>query len=107
MKTITWDTNFNGKLGCDRFAHIDLAPATMPTRRQMEETIINIQVADKSHSPVVVRLDAIIPLRLQELSNLHTWPSHGMYTEDFVHWLHRRQPIKDDTRLAVYYYKKS
>ncbi len=106
MKTIIWETNFNGKLSCQRFPHIDLAPAKMPTHAELEAADITIKVADGSHPPVQVKIDSIIPLMIGELSNIHTWPSHGMSTADFLNWQHIRTPIKQDTMLAVYYYKK-
>jgi len=106
MKTITWDTNFNGKLACNRFTHIDLAPEKQPTMQTLEETTITIQVADKSHTPIVVKIESIIPFTLGELSNIHTWPSHGMNTSDFINWQHEKNKIRNDTMLAVYYYKK-
>jgi len=107
MKIITWDTNFNGKLSCQRFVHIDLPPARMPTIEDLQKTTITIQVADHSHQPVQAEIEAIIPFRLAEISNIHTWPSHGMNTADFIHWLHQKKQAGKDTQLAVYYYRKT
>lgn len=106
MKTITWDTNINGKLACERFAHIDLAPEKLPSRQALEQAMFKIQVADRSHQPVVVQIDSIVPFRLAELSNIHTWPSHGMDTTDFIHMQHLKKRVDKDTMLAVYYYRK-
>lgn len=106
MKIITWDTNVNGKLDCNRFAHVDLAPAKMPTLQELEQTLITIQVADKSHLPVVVKLDSIVPFPLTQLSNVHTWPSHGMDTATFIEMQHRKRPVSKETKFAVYYYKR-
>lgn len=106
QKTITWDTNFNGKMACSRFPHIDLAPEKMPDANVLKNAVIKIQTADKSHQPVVVQIDSIIPFRLAELSNIHTWPSHGMDTTDFIHWQHLKKVVTKDTQLAVYYYRR-
>lgn len=106
MKTILWDTNFNNKLGCNSFAHIDLAPIKPPTREAMDQTVFTIRVADGSHQPVKAKVESIITFRLTELSNIHTWPSHGMNTADFINWQYLKNNIRRDTMLAVYYYKK-
>jgi hypothetical protein len=106
MKTITWDTNVNGKLDCNRFAHIDLAPVKMPTLHELDQTLITIQVADKSHQPVTVKLDSIVPFPLTQLSNIHTWPSHGMDSAQFIELQHRKKPVSKETQFAVYYYRK-
>lgn len=105
MKIILWDTNFNGKLDCNRFVHIDLAPVKAPTMDELGKAVFQIQTADKSHEPVTAGIEAIIPFRIGELSNIHTWPSHGMNTSDFLNWQHSKKKINDDTMLAVYYYK--
>lgn len=92
---------------CNRFPHIDLAPQKMPTIKELEQAIFLIQTADKSHQPIQVTIESIIPLRLGELSNIHTWPSHGMDTSDFINWQHLKSPINKDTALAIYYYKRT
>lgn len=106
MKIILWPTNINQKLAANRFCHIDRAPGKMPTRQQMESTVIRIEVADKSHPPVTVQLQHVDTFRLAELTNLQTWPSHGMDTSEFILEEHLKNKITADTMLAVYYYKK-
>ena len=106
MKNITWDTNFNGKMGCGHFVHIDLAPQKMPSRKELEEARFTIHAKDQSHQPVQVQVEAIIPFRLAELSNIHSWPSHGVDAAQLIETMHLRNPVTKDTRIAVYYYKK-
>jgi hypothetical protein len=108
MKNIQFATNFNGKLSCHRFAHIDLAPAAPVSMAAIQAAIIQITVADNSHPPVVVKLDSIVPFKLAELSNIHTWPSHGMDTAEFMEWqhIHMKGGLRKETMLAVYYYRK-
>lgn len=107
MKTIIWDTNFNGKLACNRFLHIDLAPAKLPTLKELDENTFLIKVADASAPPVEVKVEAIIPFKITELSNIHTWPSHGMYSAEYIEMQHLKKPINKETEFAVYYYKKA
>lgn len=106
MKTILFETNYNGKLACDRFVHIDLAPEKQVPMHVMEKTVIQIQVADQSHPPVHVKVDSIIPFRLGELSNIHTWPSHGMDNAQFLERQHLKKAINRETQFAVYYYRR-
>lgn len=106
MKTILFETNYNGKLACDRFVHIDLAPEKPVPANVLENTVIEIQVADKSHPPVCVKVDSIIPFRIGELSNIHTWPSHGMDNAQFLERHHLKKPVNRDTQFAVYYYRR-
>lgn len=106
MKTIQWPTNINGKMACNRFAHIDLAPETMPSMATLEKTVVTIHAADRSHPPVKVKVDGIVPFRLGELSNIHTWPSHGLDSGDFINSQLAKQRVHKDMMLAVYYYRK-
>lgn len=106
MKTIIWPTNINGKLANNSFLHIDRAPQQMPTRQQLDSTEFTIMVADKSHLPVRVKVQHIATFPLSELSNIHTWPSHGIDNAEFIHQQHVQQKVTKETMLAVYYYKK-
>lgn len=108
MKLITWDTNFNGKLDCNMFVHVDVAPAVLPSERAMADTIFQIQVSDNSHEPVQAKVVCIAPFRVAEILNMQTWPSHGMYTADLLTYLYTRKKVRitPDTMLAVYYYSK-
>lgn len=106
MKTLNWPTNYNGKLACKRFIHIDLAPEKVPTGRQLKETTFTIEVADKSHPPVQVQVDSLVILRIGEIGNIHTWPSHGMSDADFIEWQHRKKVIHKESQFAIYYYRK-
>lgn len=106
MKTITWDTNFNGKMACNRFVHIDRAPEKLPDARTVQAAVFKIQTADRSHDPVMAKIENIVVFRLGEVGNIHTWPSHGMDSSDFIHLLHVKKGVHRDTELAIYYYKK-
>lgn len=106
MKTIVWETNFNGKMACDRFPHVDFAPGKLPSSDELDKSVFQIKTADSSHPPVMVKIEHIIPFKLTELSNIHTWPSHGMDTSEFIEMQHRKKVTNRETLFAVYYYRR-
>ncbi|MEP7375515.1 MAG: hypothetical protein ABI675_19375 [Chitinophagaceae bacterium] len=106
-KRLKLETNFNHKLHCDKFLHIALAPVANPSVQDMEETIFEINVADKSHPDVQVKLEFYSVARVAMLSNIHTWASHGMTTTEFINWLFLKHPeLNRDSHIGVYYYAK-
>lgn len=109
IKTITWATNFNNKLGCEAMVHIDLAPFKKPVRSELEATMIEIYTADQSHPPVKARLFDLLFVQLRKVSCLMTLPSHGMDEVQFARYMLDRYPDKLslDSEVVVYYYKKA
>src|SRR3982750_3970773 len=83
MVKITMATDFNKKLSCDCFLHIDLAPRSPLPEREVIQTIIEISTADNSHAPVLVKLLDVCRINLGEVFSLATFASHGMDFYDF------------------------
>lgn len=105
--TIYLQTNYNNKLDCPSFIHIDAAPRVKPKYAQMDNTIIEIRTKDDSHGPVQVKLEDIMLMKVKDLFCLITWPSHGMRSWEFTHWLMEQKPeLNMETPIAIYYYKK-
>jgi hypothetical protein len=77
-KVITWETNFNNKLGCPAFIHIDLSPVQYPLRQELENRIIEIRTKDNSFPPVQVRVDNIQTVTFQQINDMMAWVSHGL-----------------------------
>jgi hypothetical protein len=98
MKTLYFSTNFNSKLGCAAFIHIDKAPAQPVKESQLGGTY-TIEVKDGSHAPVQVQLISISRLQRNEMYDCFSLASHGLDAFDFL----QQYP---DQQLAVYYYKK-
>lgn len=110
VKTIIWETNFNQKLCCDAFIHIDFAPSSSPVRSAVEQTIIEIKTADNSHEPVKVSCYDIIISDLQSICyDMVTMVSHGKPAVEYAkHIMDEKYPGKVSwtTPMAIYYYKK-
>lgn len=108
VRTITWSTNYNNKMGCDGMVHIDLAPFKKPIRSELENTIIEIYTSDQSHPPIKAVLFDMLFLKLNKVSCMMTMASHGLDEIEFVNFMFDKYPEKMDmnTELAVYFYKK-
>ncbi len=109
-KKISLQTNYNGKLACDRFIHVDVAPSRAITETELRETVFEIHTADESHPPVFAQVDDMCRITLQELLNTNTvftWCSHAMDTREFGRWiLAINDRITPATQLAVWFYLK-
>ena len=100
-------TNYNNKLSCDAFVHIDQAPQSSIPERLVKETIIEIYTKDSSHPPVKVKLMDICRISLAQVRDAFTYPSHGLDGYEYYKWYQKEHPeANSDTKLAVYFYKK-
>src|SRR3982750_828458 len=75
VKEITWPTNYNNKLGCAGFIHLDLAPRKMPLRSIAEAMVFKIITADGSHPPVCYQLINIMKLEVNNVREAYTLAS--------------------------------
>lgn len=106
-KTIYLPTNYNNKLACHCFIHIDLAPLGPVIESKIETTPIEIRTSDNSHPPVTVKLNDLLRLPLNDVAAIFTWPSHGMDKLGYIsHLLLQKPNINNSTPMAVYFYKK-
>lgn len=107
-RTIYIPTNYNNKLACDCFLHVDLAPRTTIPESQFDSMKLEIRTADNSHPPVSVKLNDILRLPLHQVAAVFTWPSHAMDKLQYVSFLmeQKKELINTDTPMAVYYYQK-
>ncbi len=106
-KTIYIPTNYNNKLACDCFLHIDMAPLGPVIETKIQNTPIEIRTADNSHPPVTVKLNDLLRLPLHDISALFTWPSHAMDKLTYIsHLLTQKPNINNTTPMAVYFYQK-
>jgi hypothetical protein len=104
-----WDTNFNGKLACAYFIHIDLAPS-QPLPQSHLEAPVQIITRDDSHPPVLARLDDLARIPLGHLYRGYkwlTWCSHGLTGRQLALQLTTRYPhLQRDSEIAIYFYTK-
>lgn len=107
VKRIVLQTNYNGKLHCDTFTHIDVAPKGTITESIAENLVAEIYCKDNSHPPVKAKLVDLLRLPLHQLSMVLTWPSHGMTFPQYLDWITARSPsITLHTPMAIYFYQK-
>lgn len=100
-------TNFNNKLDCPKFIHLDLAPEKGLPESVLQNTVYEIITEDNSHSPIKVKLDDLARLELGKVSNLITWQSHGMTLIEFIDYMiGRGKDITKDTPMAVYLFHR-
>ena len=108
IKTIKWPCNYNNKMGCTGFIHIDLPPEQKPLSSQLESMTVKIITVDSSHPPVYVNLFDMLFLPLKKIPVGFILASHGMEDMQFADFMIKKYPerVTLDTELAVYYYKK-
>lgn len=106
-KKITILTNYNNKLQCGSFIHIDLAPTQGIPESVLENTEVELHTRDNSHPPVKARLMDICRLELHQLHSLATWQSHGMDHLKFREWITQQNPsLTIASKMCIYYYQK-
>lgn len=103
----SFDTNFNNKMDCQAFIHIDVAPRHGLPESVLEKTVYEIRTKDASHAPVNAKLEDLIRLQLHEISDAFTWPSHGVRALDYFKMIINEKPeIRYDSLMAIYFFKK-
>ena len=108
MKRIYWQTNFNNKLSCKAFIHIDKAPeGNVPVSSWGCE--VTICTKDNSHPPVIATLHSMLGGTLETICyDNFTFASHGMDRDSFKQWWLANHPeYEEGKRIAVYYYMNS
>jgi hypothetical protein len=105
-KIITLKTNYNTKLECKCFVHIDIAPTDRIPESKLEETVIEIRTADNSHPPVKTKLVNLLRLPLWQVSDAITYPSHGMDSTTFQEMMVVDNNADFNKAMAVYFYER-
>lgn len=103
-----WDTNYNKKMSCDAFVHIDLKGKRIPHRSQLDNLIFRIATKDESHQPVLMTMYDIIFFQLKDLPDQMALPSHGITASELCNFLFIKNYtwLTFETEIACYYYKK-
>lgn len=105
MNKLSIESNFNNKLSCGSFMHVDTAPNAGVPESKMNQLYTMI-TRDGSHPPVTVRLFSITRMKMEQLRDCFTVPSHGMEAAEFATWFMQKHPEAGwDYPLAVYYYR--
>lgn len=101
----TFDTNYNGKLACQKFLHIDKAPAQGIPESKLAALEVEISTADGSHPPVKAKVVDIARVPLYLLSNILTWQSHGIVAAELISQ-QEKLGMEATQPMAVYLYQK-
>ena len=106
VKVVNWDTNFNNKMCNDAFVHIDLAPRQRPSRKVLDDSIIEICTNDNSHEPVRKRLYDLLFMPYQKVSCLLALCSHGMTDMQLANYMFDKHGpgFSWTTEICVYFY---
>lgn len=105
VKKMTWKTNYNRKMGCPGFIHLDIVPTGIPF--SIFGQVFAIETEDNSHPPVSVELVDIAKTTVEKLHNIDTISSHGMDKYDFLQHIREKVPnLNNDTVLGIYMYKR-
>lgn len=108
IKNITLDTNFNGKMGCDVFIHLALAPGRGIPETEMETTVVNVVTQDGSHPPVECRLVDLGRFNLAKCTSVMAFLSHGMDATTFIAYMQEKfTGITPATEMAMYFYRRT
>jgi hypothetical protein len=100
-------TNFNNKLSCPNFIHLDVAPPHGIPESVLNETVYEIVTEDDSHPPVKAKLVDLARIELGKVSDVITWQSHGMNTvEYFSYLIEKGKDIGPDDKMAVYLFQQ-
>jgi hypothetical protein len=105
-KVITFKTNYNNKMDCKCFPHIDIAPVGGIPESKMEETVIEIRTADNSHAPVKTKLVNLLRLPLWQINDALTYPSHGVDSTTFQEMMVVDNHADFSKSMAVYFYER-
>lgn len=110
-KVMTWETNYNLKMGCTAFIHLDLHPvkdgklAVLPRDSEIERMVVEIRTADQTHPPVVKKLRAIQAVKFHEISEFCILPSHGMTAIEFANFMFaKHRGLTWESMMCIYYY---
>lgn len=121
-RVLTWETNFNNKLGNKAFIHIDLAPSnaniamvnkrhkeTRPDyllRKESVEKLLEIRTADISYPPVRAIIKDMLLLPYQRISDWMAWSSHGMNDMELADYFFAKYhpDFSWKAEMAVYFY---
>lgn len=108
VKLLSWTTNYNNKLKCDGFVHVDIAPPSSINWDMIEANHYEIETLDNSHPPVMAELKSIeLIVPFSKVPNWYTYASHGMSEVEFAEYMFKKyKNFTWETHVALYLYKK-
>lgn len=105
-KTVNFKTNYNKKLDCPFFLHIDTAPPEPVPESALESTIVFVVTIDASHPPVKTKVINLVRLPLKNVNENLVRMSHGISKEEFVKRMKSNQGVTEETEIGYYFYMR-
>lgn len=112
IRLAKWETNYNNKMGCQGFLHLDLMPGKMLSMDQLSQIVVEIETVDGSHPKIQVQPVEIQVFRLWWIPEAVTMASHGMNQLEFIEFMyskhkHIRDANRMDQQVAMYAYRRA
>ncbi len=105
---INFRTNYNNKLACPHFIHLDIAPRNPIPESKLDSTVIEIATTDQSHPPVQKKCVDLARVKFKDVSGIFFYVSHGMTRDQYLQLAAaEKKQITGDTEMAIYYYSPS
>ena len=102
---VRWKTNYNNKMDCPSFVHIDYAPENIPLRSDLDTTVIEISTEDGSHSPIFKRVYDMVIFTAEYLNDAFVFSSHGITAmELFKVMAEKRSSFTLKSKVCIYFY---
>jgi hypothetical protein len=105
-KVLTLLTNYNNKLDCNCFLHLDDAPPFRIRESELENTEYEIRTADGSHQPIKAKLVNMARVQLWKVCDVLTFQSHGIDSITYQQNMIIEKSASPDKEMAVYFYQK-
>lgn len=106
-KTIALKTDYNHKLACKRFIHLDIAPEKIIPGWD-NEPVFTFITKDGSHPPIEAKLLDIDTRPLNQMPSIYPSLSHGMDISTFVDQLLTQRPnIPLDQKMIIYFFEQT
>lgn len=103
MREVKLETNFNNKLGCDSFVHIQKEPAKFPD----PEEKVKVITKDGSAPEGVFQVVNMLRYELMMIPSFCTLTSHNMDIDEFIKWVIGKAPdLNFHSKMAILFYRR-
>ena len=107
MREIIWLTNYNNKLECKKFVHLDFAPKQGIPESRFPQAV-RITTKDNSAPPKECFLVDMYRIKMKNVVDFFTLLSHDKPAKEFIEEkMNADKRINWETEMAVYMYSES
>lgn len=102
---MVFKTNYNQKMACNTFLHVDVAPPAGVPESKLANTVFDIVTTDASHPPIRAKLVDMARFELYNMRDLVAYASHGMASIELCsYFINLGNHLT--TPMAAYVYQK-